>query len=153
MELSHLSLIALAQGPGDAVAFELIEHTADVGVRAEAETLEGCFAEATLGMLSVAGVYRPAAGEILEIEAEGRDLEATLVEWLSEILYLYDARDAVVTAIRLDQVTPAAARGAVSLAPRADEEIEGTQVKAVTFHRIRVDRTDGGWECEVYLDV
>jgi SHS2 domain-containing protein len=34
-------------------------------------------------------------------------------------------------------------------APPAD----GTSVKAATYHRLRVDRDDGGWLAEVYLDV
>ncbi len=44
-------------------------------------------------------------------------------------------------------------RGTLRLVPRPADPGEGTQVKAVTYHQLRVEQTDQGWVAEVYLDV
>ncbi len=133
--------------------FEVLEHTADVGIRAVGPTLEETFEQATLGMLDIAGISGPrGTGGTLRILVEAGDLGALLVEWLSEILYLHDSRTASIADVELESVGPGSAMGTVALGP-LDQESEGTQVKAVTYHRLRVERTQSGWEAELYLDI
>jgi SHS2 domain-containing protein len=132
---------------------EILEHTADVGIRATGATLEECFEEATRALAEVIGIYRPGGGDPVEIELRAGDIEALLVDWLSEVLYLHDSRDAVVAGVELHEVTDDGLRGTLALAPRGEEPAGGTQVKAITYHRLRVARLDGGFVAEVYLDV
>jgi SHS2 domain-containing protein len=133
--------------------FEILEHTADVGVRATAGTLEGVFAEATRGLVEIAGIAGAEGGERVELELEGEDPAGLLVDWLSEVLWLHDSRDAFVGGVEVDEVSSRRVRGSVILAPRGERAARGTQVKAVTYHRLHVGREDGGWRAEVYLDV
>lgn len=134
--------------------FEIIEHTADVGVEARAETLEELFAQATLGLLSVIGAFLPGQGTRLDVRIEARDLGGLLVDWLNEILYLQDARDQVVTDLDVRAVdqTPSAIDATLALRQRT-EELEGTAVKAVTFHGLVVEPRTQGWFARVYVDV
>lgn len=132
--------------------YEVLEHTADVGIRARADTLEGLFREATLGLLGITGATAQGVGEAVPIEVSARDLGGALVEWLDEVLYLQDARDAVITDVELEAVDEGVARGTVGVAPRATT-LEGTAVKAVTYHQLRVEREEDGWVAEVYFDV
>ncbi|HEX2239599.1 MAG TPA: archease [Actinomycetota bacterium] len=133
--------------------YEVLEHTADVGIRARAETLEDLFREATLGLLGITGARSDGEGEVIPIVVHARDLGGALVDWLDEVLYLQDARDAVITEIRLETVDEEGrAAGTVSVAPR-DHALEGTAVKAVTYHQLRVEPTNSGWLAEVYFDV
>lgn len=81
------------------MGFEIIEHTADVGVRCSGATIEECFEQAALGVLAINGAYVTGAGERDTIDLDAPDLGALLVDWLSEILYLHDARDAIVTGL------------------------------------------------------
>lgn len=136
-------------GPG----FEILEHTADVGVRARAGTIEGAFEQATWGLAEIAGIRTEREGEAVEISLEGEDPGALLVDWLSEVLWLHDSRDALLGDVSVSEVSTSRLRGRVALVPRGDEVVEGTQVKAVTYHRLRVEEQDGGWIVEVYLDV
>lgn len=133
--------------------FEILEHTADVGVRAVGDSLEEAFAQATRGLADIVGIWHPDGGDEVTIELEGGDAGALLVDWLSEVLYLHDARDAVLAGVRVDEVAAGRVRGVISLAPREDRAVEGTQVKAITYHQLRVERLDGNWIVEVYLDV
>lgn len=134
--------------------FEHIEHTADVGIRAWDQSLEGCFREATLGVLDILDAWRPGrTGETVNIAVEARDLGGVLVDWLSEVLYVHDSRDAVVTEVTVTSVGDRVARGTVTLAERGDDVLEGTAVKAVTYHGLKVEESADGWGAEVILDV
>ena len=132
--------------------FEILEHTADVGVRAWAPTLERTFEQATRGLLDIVGAWAPGSGERRAIDVEAHDLGGLLVDWLGEVLYLQDTRDVVVAGIEVEEVGDRRARGWVELAPRP-LEIEGTAVKAVTYHQLAVERREPGWEATVFLDI
>lgn len=136
--------------------FEILEHTADVGIRAEAVDLSGVFEQATLGLLDIVGTWSPGreAAEQVELEVEADDRGALLVDWLGEVLYVGDSRDAVVTSLELPEVTEQRAAGRLGIAPRDEAEYEGgTQVKAITYHRLSVEQTEDGWSATVYVDV
>lgn len=132
--------------------FEILEHTADVGVRSWGESLEEAFRQSTLGLLDIVGAWRPGRGRRETIAVEGRDLGAVLVDWLGDVLYLQDVRDVVITAVGVDQVTAERAAGWVELAERP-VDIEGTAVKAITYHQLEVGRSETGWRTTVYLDI
>jgi SHS2 domain-containing protein len=133
--------------------FELLEHTADIGVRARGATLEEVFEQATLGMAEVLGALRPGAGEAVGVAVTAGDPGALLVDWLNEVLWLHEVRGhAGVAAVRVERVAGDRADGTVSFSS-TDPPAEGTFVKAVTYHRLRVGRDAGGWLAEVYLDV
>ena len=133
--------------------FEVLEHTADVGVRAEASSLQECFRQMTLGLLDISGAYRPNGGDKRDISVEADDLGALLVAWLEEVLYLQDSADAVVTDVTVDDVGTHEAVGSVSIAPRGDEVLEGTAVKAITYHQLSVAKTEEGWAATVFFDI
>jgi SHS2 domain-containing protein len=152
-------------GPGAAPAaagsggFELLEHTADVGIRARGARLEEAFERATLGLAEVLGAHRPGTGQPVAVAVAAGDLGGLLVDWLNEVLWLREVRQAAVAGVRLDRVAAGdpghdgVARGTVVF---ADDQAgpEGTFVKAATYHRLRVAREPaGGWVVEVYLDV
>ena len=134
------------------MTFEIIEHTADVGVRCRGATLEECFEQATLGLLEINGAYVAGSGERDTITLDAPDPGALLVDWLSEVVYLHDARDAIVTGFGVDSIRDNELTGWVELRPRS-HHISGTAVKAVTYHRLSVERSDDGWKAIFYVDV
>lgn len=136
--------------------FEILEHTADVGIRAEAVDLSGVFEQATLGLLDIVGTWaggQPPAEQV-DLAIEAADVGALLVDWLGEVLYVVDSRDAVVASLELDEVTQHRAAGRLGIAPRDESAYEGgTQVKAITYHRLAVEQGSDGWSATVYVDV
>ena len=141
--------------------FELLEHTADIGIRARGATLEEVFEQATLGLAEVLGALRPGRSspggargpEVVPAAVTAGDPGALLVDWLNEVLWLHEARGhAGVAAVWVERVTGDRAEGGVTFSSTAPPA-EGTFVKAVTYHRLRVGRDAGGWLAEVYLDV
>jgi SHS2 domain-containing protein len=135
--------------------FEIVEHTADVGLRAYGETLADVLEQATLALAEIEGIWRPGAGEEVRIELEAGDPGALVVDWLSEIIYLQDSRGAALADVRVEDATETSVRGVVGLVPLDDVggEDEGVQVKAITYHQLEVGRDDGGWRAQVFVDV
>jgi SHS2 domain-containing protein len=133
--------------------FEIIEHTADVGIRATGATIEEVFEQATRGLAHIMGIWHPGTGERVPIEVEARDREALLVDWLSEVLWLHDSRDALLGAVEVERVGAGVASGAVVLIPRAGRAVEGTQIKAVTYHQLEVRQAGSEWRARLYVDV
>jgi SHS2 domain-containing protein len=135
------------------MGYEIIEHTADVGIRARGSSLNEVFEQATLGLLDISGAYQPdRSGDPVPISVAAQDLEGLLVDWLSEVLYLQDARDLVVTDVRIKNVSELAASGSVDVAPRS-VSLEGTAVKAITYHAIEVVKTPESWVAQVFVDI
>ncbi len=133
--------------------YELLEHTADVGVRACGATLEELFEQATLGLAEVLGAWRPGAGAgaAVPLAVEAGDLGGLLVDWLNEVVYVQEVRGASLAAVTVERVGEGRASGSVSFRPEPPSG--GIYVKAVTYHELKVERRAGGWLAELYLDV
>jgi SHS2 domain-containing protein len=147
--------------------FELLAHTADVGIRARGATLEEAFEQATLGLAEVLGALRPDPSppdgppgrapapdaEAVAVEVGADDHGALLVDWLNEVLWQHELRGhARIAGVRVERVGGDRAAGTVGFSTTGSPA-DGTSVKAATYHRLRVAREDGGWLAEVYLDV
>lgn len=135
--------------------FEILEHTADIGIRARGATLTEVFEQAALALEHV--VLDPAGVEPREqyaIEAYGEDNESLLVNFLSEVLYLLDAKRVAFSSIRLEGTSSGAVHAMASGEPRdARRHPPRVIVKGVTYHQIRLEETPDGWVAEVFLDI
>ena len=91
--------------------------------------------------------------EAVAVEVSAADPGGLLVDWLNEVLWLTETRRARVAGVRVERVGDGMASGSVVLASGGPAP-EGTFVKAVTYHRLRVEPDPaGGWLAEVYVDV
>lgn len=131
--------------------YEILPHTADVGIAASAPTIEDLFSEAARAMAAVildADPPEPSGAE--PIAAEGDDPPSLLASFLEECLYLYEARGSLVCGARV-RVEGTRAEGDALTCPGL--EPGGPQIKAVTYHQLRVERVGERWEARVFFDV
>ena len=71
--------------------FELIEHTADMGLAAYGKDLAEAFANAAYGMFSIiAELDNVKEIESRRVEINEDDIESLLFEWLNSLLYYFD---------------------------------------------------------------
>lgn len=131
---------------------ELIEHTADVGLRIWAATLDELFEEAAVGLIDVMGRSAGPDDRQERIVLDAPDLDALFVDWLSEVLFLFDARGFATRSAQLAVQTEPAHLEA-TLSGSGDFEQHGPAVKAVTYHGLDISPTASGYEACVYLDV
>jgi SHS2 domain-containing protein len=135
--------------------YELFEHTADLGLRVRAETLDELFAEAGRALFSVIvanfDAVRPVHEFAFEIEGSRRD--DLLFDWLAELLYTFDARHVLLSDFRVEvhqTGLAATARGEPYDPDRHELDME---VKAITYHRLKVEQDADGWLAEVIVDL
>lgn len=132
--------------------YEELDHTADVGIRAHGATLDELFAAAAAGMFSLVADLRKvrAVGEV-EVRVKADDLEALMVRWLSELLFLHETQRLLLKEfdVRIDGTSlDARARGETIDKKRHELKLN---IKAVTYHRLRIDRKAG--LAEVIFDI
>ena len=133
--------------------YEILEHTADIGVLARGKSLAKVFEYVTRALAEIAGIWEPGSGEKVTIEVEAEDLGALLVDWLSEVLYLEDGRRAAIRGVEIDRVDPGRASGSIALGPLSSDSVEGVQIKAVTYHQLLVEEGPSGWTARVFFDI
>jgi SHS2 domain-containing protein len=132
--------------------YEVLEHTADVGLRVWGPDLSAVFEQAALGLIAIMGQGSGPATRREEISLDAPDDIALLVDWLSEVLFLFDARGFVPRAIDAT-VTSGRVRAVIDGSDAESFEQAGPAVKAVTYHDALVRRTPERYEARVYLDV
>lgn len=132
-------------------SYEELGHTAEVGMRVRAATPESLFACAARGLFEIAGVAPGAERVERCVMVASLDAESLLVDWLSELIYLYETTGEVYDQIAIDSWTPerlaATLRGGRAVAPPA------RSIKAVTYYGLRLEHADDGWLAEVYFDI
>ena len=135
--------------------FEMIEHTADVGVAGYGATKAEAFENIAYGMFSIVadiGKYQP-TGQV-EVHAEGDDDLALLQVFLSSLVVLMDGDNLLPLDFEITRLEDGALTCAVAVRPVADDiEWLGPAIKAVTYHEMKVEQQDGGWKAQAIFDV
>ena len=138
-----------------AVPFEILEHPADVGFRAWGSTVEELYANSALALMNIAADTDILTGsEEWAITVSGHDYESVLVNWLEEILYLFDSAQFAAREFRVEKISTVAVSGRLIGEPRDPARHPWKViVKAVTYHGIEVAQRNGRWESRVFVDV
>lgn len=134
--------------------FDVIEHTADVGIIARGATLPEVFANAAAGMMSfliLPALVRPRESRRVVVEAEDRD--GLLVAWLNELLVLLNGDAFVPREFRIVQLTETRLEAEVLGEPVDPQRHQfRLDVKAATYHQLEISH-NGGWRAKVIFDV
>ena len=134
--------------------FEVIEHTADVGIIAYGRSLEELFANAARGMMSFLIDF--SSVRLIEqrtVSADADDREGLLIAWLNELLVLLNADGFVPGRFAVHDLTNTQLRADV-----AGEPVDPARhrfhldVKAATYHNLEI-KQDGLWQARVIFDV
>jgi len=139
----------------DSVSYEIIDHTADLGIVVKGIDVQEVFIRAAHAMIDLmVNADIREKGTRRKLLVEGEDLPDLMVRWLSEILYLFNGERILVSAIEISSISPIRLRSAltaVSLKKCHYEILR--EIKAVTYHQIGVKETPDGWEARIIFDI
>jgi SHS2 domain-containing protein len=135
--------------------YETFDHTADLGLRIRARSLDQLFVEAGQALFSAIvedlGTVRPQRQ--LDVKLDGEDRAYLLFDWLKELLFHFDTEHLLFGRFEAEV-------GARGLTGRAwGEPLDRTrhnlehEVKAITYHGLRVEPDGEGWIAEVIVDI
>jgi SHS2 domain-containing protein len=123
----------------------VIDHTADVGIVAYGKDLKEAFANAAFGMFSLIADLEKVRGSISrEIDVQSTDQEALLVDWLNELLYLFDVEHIIFKRFEITALSQKKLKAKVY-----GEKIDTsrhqlkTAVKAATYHMLKIEKNKG----------
>ena len=136
--------------------FEVIEHTADIGIRAFGIDLAGAFVNAARGMFSLItdldkineAIYR-------DVEVTAPDRETLLVEWLNELIFLFDTEQLLFKRFYIGALTETGlkARCYGEKVDKSRHELK-RGIKSATYHMLKVEqKTDYEYRVEVLFDI
>jgi len=134
--------------------FEIVNHTADVGIIAYGADMSQAFANAARGLFSLITELDDVA-EVLyrDTELTAADEESLLVEWLNELIFLFDVENIIFKRFDITQLnnTQLKARSYGEKVDSAKHKLK-TGVKAATYHMLKINKGDG-WKVQVLFDI
>ena len=136
-------------------AYELIDHTADVGVRAFGRTLEELFRHAAVGMFDIiADLGSVGNAETADIELTAQGVEDLYLLWHQELLFRSAVDRRVYKEFLFQELSETRLRATLKgEAFRPAKQSLRKEIKAVTYHALRVQKTKEGWVGEVIFDI
>jgi SHS2 domain-containing protein len=134
--------------------FEILDHTADVGIIAYGADMKQAFANAGRALFSLI-TELDEIKEVLHRDAEltATDEESLLVEWLNELIYQFDTEGIIFKRFEISRLdnTRLKARGYGEKVDRARHKLK-REVKAATYHMLKVERNNGA-KVQVLFDI
>lgn len=135
--------------------YRITDHTADLGMILEGRSAPALFTLAARALFEQ--IVAPGTVEDRQrrrLTVEGTDWTDLMIVWLRELLYLWQGHRLLVGEVEITDLTPTGLRADLSCDrydPRRHEIL--AEIKAVTYHRARVEGGAGEWRGEVVFDV
>jgi len=135
--------------------FEILDHTADIGLIVYGEDLKTLFENAGEAFFHLITDLRKVRRRVeRRIEVRGESLERLMVDWLSELLYLHDVENLLFKGFKIESVGEEGLKAIVKGEPFQEGlHVIKTEVKAVTYHRIEVRKKNEKWRAQIIFDL
>jgi SHS2 domain-containing protein len=123
--------------------FEIIDHTADVGIVAYGDDVNRAFANAGKALFSlITDLDNVEEVTYREIELTAPDQESLLVDWLNELIYLFDTEQFLFKRFDLMQLDETHLKARIY-----GQKVSGHKlkigVKAATYHMLKIEGSNG----------
>jgi len=134
--------------------YEVIEHTADIGIIVRGRDPAELFCNAASGMLSLLTEVDTLRQDIIqEINLEAGDTETLLVQWLNELLYIMYTEKLVLC--KFDVLIDGTRLAARCAGQKMDLKSHGfrREIKAATYHDLEVVERNGEYSARIIFDI
>jgi SHS2 domain-containing protein len=135
--------------------YEQTDHTADIGLKIFGNSLPDLFANAAYSLcdtLTDISKVSPTTKQTFLLQRE--TTEELLVEWMGNLLYTFETEDLLFSRFNIISINKN------SLSAEAEGEFFNSavhtiknEVKAVTYHKLKIEEKSGLWQAEVVLDI
>jgi SHS2 domain-containing protein len=135
--------------------YETFDHTADLGLRIRSADLNGLFEEAARALFSiiVENLDSVKPDRCVEIVLPPDEIEYLFFDWLKRLLFHFDAEHLLLSQFKV-AVDAQGLKGQAWGEPidRARHVLEH-EVKAITYHGLKVEQEGAAWLAEVIVDI
>jgi len=135
--------------------YELIEHTADIGIKAYGRDYKELFCNAAFGLYEqIADLSNVELIDDVRTEVKADDYDELLVLWLGELLYQYNGNSLLLKEFFIEHLDEKHIISVSKGEPiTANKHTLKKEVKAVTFHNVDIREEDGYLTTEIIFDV
>ncbi|MFC1709452.1 archease [Candidatus Omnitrophota bacterium] len=134
--------------------FEVIEHTADVGLSIYGKDLAALFENAAKGLFSfITDLGKVDADTEIKVNLSESNREELLVSWLNELIFEFSAHYFISKEFKIENITDNEIIAGV-----CGEKIDLSkhkilsEIKAATYHELEVREVEGGLQARVIFD-
>jgi SHS2 domain-containing protein len=135
--------------------YEVLEHTADFRLKIKAFTLKGLFKQACLAITGVTAekhrMLYPEKHKIV-ITQKADNPEELFINWLNELLSVSAAEGLIFEEVKISRFDPKFI-AALAIGSDMRNYKVNVEIKAATYHELKVAKAGLFWQAEVILDV
>lgn len=131
--------------------FEILDHKADLKLRAFGKNKKQLFENAMIGMehlLRAEG--KRLKSKPKEIKIKSNDLNSLLVDFLSEINYLNEVNKEIYDKVKFAKFSDKELEGSLS---GCKVESFGLMIKGTTYHNLEIKQKNKIWEAIILFDI
>lgn len=135
--------------------YEFMEHTADIAIRVLAADFVSLLinsADAMFEIIAPQHRSQTSAPASFELELSGDSREDLLISWLNELLSLSQAKELIFNEFQIHELEDNSLQATVTGYGSSHYQID-TEIKAATYHDLKIVQTEDGWMAEVIFDV
>jgi SHS2 domain-containing protein len=135
--------------------FEVIDHTADIGIVAYGATIKQVFANAARGLFNLmADLDDFKEGLQRELELSAEDVEVLLIEWLNELIYIFDVEHIIFKKFEIEKLTSTQIKArCFGEKMKPGQHKLKREIKAATYHMLKISKEDGTYKVQVIFDI
>lgn len=135
--------------------YEIVEHTADIGIRVKEKDLQGLFKNAALAISDLTAEKKQTRDKEkhrFSVTLKANNVEELFINWLNELLSLSAVECVIFEDIIIKQLNENFIE-AEALGSSIGNYKVNIEIKAATYHQLKVEKTGSGWIAEVIFDV
>jgi len=135
--------------------YEVFDHTADIGIRVKGKTLEELFKNSGLAIFEISTRKQFTKNKKhtqIIIKQKADSLKDLFINWLNELLSLSYAKGLIFHAIKIIKLENNSLEASCTASDILNYKVN-TEIKAATYHQLKLEETKDGWLAEVILDV
>ena len=133
--------------------FETVNHTADVGIIAYGKTPGDLFENAAFGMFSlITDIEKVSEKILISVSIDAHDNEELLITFLNELLYYYSTKKVLFKRFDILKISETHIDANISGEQISGHEISN-DIKAATYHNLKIEKTTAGYKTQIIFDV
>ncbi len=139
--------------------YEIITHTADIGIKVYAKTLEDLFKNSASLLIKLISKAKPKNNSLKKIKITAETWEDLLINWLNELVFLFFAYRFAPQEFQI-KIKESAPKKKILEGKVKGEYFKTlkdlkihTEIKAATYHNLKIEKDEKGYKAQIIFDV
>ncbi|MBL7068874.1 MAG: archease [Candidatus Omnitrophica bacterium] len=135
--------------------YEIINHTADIGIKVYGKSLEELFINAASGMFEIiADLDGLKPSTSIKVKLEAQNDEELLVAWLDELIYNFYTKKIIFSEFKISSLSAAKIEAEAIGKHIGDKKSRlKTEIKAATYHDLKIEKESGNYQVQIIFDI